>query len=94
MTLFTRLLNDDAGFIVSAELIIVATLCVLGMVVGLSELAWNVNNELEDVGSAISAIDQSYTVRVASGHKGCAADFSFHDCPEEGGGQYDLSCDW
>ncbi len=33
--IFTKLINDEAGFIVSAELILVATIAVLGVVVGL-----------------------------------------------------------
>ena len=36
MTTFTKLLNDDAGFIVSAELVLISTIAVLGLVVGLS----------------------------------------------------------
>ena len=44
--LFTKLIHDEAGFIVSAELVLVATVGVLAMVVGLSEVALNVNNEL------------------------------------------------
>ena len=38
---FAKLANDEAGFIVSAELVLVATIAVLAMVVGLSELAPN-----------------------------------------------------
>ncbi|HBN79405.1 MAG TPA: branched-chain amino acid aminotransferase, partial [Planctomycetaceae bacterium] len=34
--LINNLYNDEAGFIVSAELVLVATIAVLGMVVGLS----------------------------------------------------------
>jgi hypothetical protein len=44
--LFTALINDEAGFIISAELVLVSTIAVLAMVVGLSEVALNVNNEL------------------------------------------------
>ena len=37
--LINALINDEAGFIVSAELVLVASIAVLGMVVGLSEVA-------------------------------------------------------
>lgn len=57
---FHELLNDDVGFIVSAELVIVATIAVLAMVVGLSEVANAVNQELEDVGAAFGAVNQTY----------------------------------
>ena len=36
--------HDEAGFIVSAELILIATIAVLGLVVGLSEVAAAINN--------------------------------------------------
>ncbi len=59
-TLFTKLMNDEAGFIVSTELILVATIAVLALIVGLSEVAMAVNQELEDVASAVSSSNQSY----------------------------------
>ncbi len=66
--LFTRLMNDEAGFIVSAELVLVASIAVLAMVVGLSEVALNVTNELEDVGSAFGSLNQSVHVKGLCGH--------------------------
>ena len=42
----------------------------LSMVVGLSEVAININNELEDVGSAFGKLSQRYCVR---GQNGCQA---------------------
>jgi Flp pilus assembly pilin Flp len=77
--LFTTLLNDEAGFIVSAELTLVATIAVLAMIVGLSEVAWNVNKELEDVGAAFGNLKQTYQVYGTNGHKACAGGSSFYD---------------
>jgi hypothetical protein len=54
------LLNDEAGFIVSAELVLVATLCVIGLIVGLSEVQHAVVQELNDVAEAIGELNQSY----------------------------------
>ncbi len=71
--------NDDAGFIVSAELILIATIAVLSLIVGLSEVAFGVNQELEDIGSAIGAMNQTYCYNGVSGHKGSAAGSAFHD---------------
>ena len=68
--LFTNLMNDEAGFIISAELVIVATVAVLAMIVGLSEASMNINSELEDVGSAIGSLNQSYHVQGTCGHQG------------------------
>jgi Flp pilus assembly pilin Flp len=91
----TRLLNalvrDEAGFIVSAELVLISSIAVLGLVVGLSEVSLNVNNELEDVGSAFSSIDQGYCVQGASGHKGHKKDSSFQDCLDFCAGQGDVN---
>ena len=55
-----QLLHDEAGFIVSAELVLVATILVIGMVVGLSEVQHAVVQELNDVGDAIGNLNQSY----------------------------------
>ena len=77
--LFTRLMNDEAGFIVSSELVIVATVAVLAMVVGLSEVGINVNNELEDVGSAIGAMNQSINLQGTTGHQSMVGGSIFQD---------------
>ena len=78
-TLFTKLINDEAGFIVSAELVLIATIGVLSMVVGLSEVALNINNELEDVGSAFGSINQSMHVQGICGHQGRSGGSCFTD---------------
>ena len=58
--MFTQFWNDEAGFIVSAELILIATLLVLGLIVGLSEVEHAVVAELNDVADGIGALNQSY----------------------------------
>ena len=55
------LLNDEAGFIVSAELVLVATILVIGMIVGLSEIQHAVVQELNDVADAIGEVNQTYS---------------------------------
>ena len=59
--LLSSLFNDDAGFIISAELVLVATILVIGLVVGLSSVAAGVNSELNDVGNAFGSVNQSYS---------------------------------
>lgn len=66
-----RFLSDEAGFIVSSELVLVATILVIGMVVGMSEVQHAVGQELSDVGTAIGRINQSYYY---TGFKAAAAD--------------------
>ncbi|MBL4884304.1 MAG: hypothetical protein JKY95_07195 [Planctomycetaceae bacterium] len=63
------LLNDEAGFIVSAELVLIATLLVIGLIVGLSEVQHAVVAELNDVGDAIGNLNQSYYYTGFSGAK-------------------------
>jgi len=53
--------NDEAGVIISAELVLVLTIAVLAMVVGLSEVAVSINTELNDISNAFGALNQSYS---------------------------------
>jgi Flp pilus assembly pilin Flp len=91
--LLTKLYSDEAGFIVSAELILISTIVVLGLIVGLSEVSHGVNQELEDVGSAIGKINQSYAYTGFSGAKGRQVGSRFYDFKDECDGQFDISCD-
>ena len=77
--LMMNLMNDEAGFIVSAELVLVSSIAVLAMIVGLSEVALNINNELEDVGSAFGAINQTYCVKGILGCQGYSSGTEFRD---------------
>ncbi len=77
--LMAQLTNDETGFIVSAELVLVATIAVLSMVVGLSEVSHNINQELEDVGSAFGSINQSFSVSGLEGYEGWISGSSFYD---------------
>ena len=91
-TIFTALINDEAGFIVSAELVLVATIGVLSLVVGLSEVAFNINQELEDVGSAFGGINQTFQYNGVAGSKGQAAGSSAWDNRDAGDCDCDIVC--
>jgi hypothetical protein len=93
MNLLNALKNDENGFVISAELVLVGTILVLGMIVGLSELSFNVNQELEDVGSAIGCINQTYYYTMASGQKGESVGSTFLDFEDECDNACDISCD-
>ncbi|MCA8985249.1 MAG: hypothetical protein R3C12_19070 [Planctomycetaceae bacterium] len=92
--------NDEAGFIVSAELVLIATLLVIGMIVGLSEVQHAVVAELNDVGDAIGSINQSYMFSGFSAKKnqwtnksytrGSAFNDANDDCDDN---QCSLACD-
>lgn len=92
-TLARKFWNDDAGFIVSSELILVSTITVLAMIVGLSEVAHAVNQELEDVASAFGAVNQSYAYAGTSGHKGHIDGSGFWDKVDFCDSASDIVCD-
>ena len=53
--------NNEAGFVISAELTLVLTIAVIGIIVGLSHVAMAVNEELSDVAQAIGSLNQSFS---------------------------------
>lgn len=61
LALLARLGRDEAGFIVSAELVLIGSITVLTMVVGLAEVSYAVNSELTDCAAAFDSVNQSYT---------------------------------
>lgn len=63
-----RLWSDEAGAVISAEIVLVATILVIGMVVGLKSVRDSVLTELADVAAAIASIDQSYSYSGVDGH--------------------------
>ncbi len=91
--LLTNLYNDEAGFIISAELILISTIVVVGLIVGLSEVAHGVNQELEDVGSAFGHVNQSFKYTGFTGAKGKHVGSRFIDFTDECDGQFDINCD-
>ena len=96
------LLNDEAGFIVSAELVLIATILVIGLIVGLSSIQHAIVAELNDVGDAIGALNQSYLFGGFSANKtgvgggvkaytrGSAYVDTIDDCDND---QCDIACD-
>ena len=104
--LMDSFLKDEAGFIVSAELILIATIVVIGLIVGLSEVQHAVVSELNDVADAIGNLNQGYLFTGFSAQKnfggggnnggvksftrGSAFFDAFDDCDNN---QCTLSCD-
>jgi hypothetical protein len=79
MKALIRLWNDEAGFVVSSELVLVATILVIGMVVGLTTVRDQVVQELADVAGAISDVNQSYEYTAVRGHTSFTAGSDFID---------------
>ncbi len=85
------LLNDECGFVVSAELIMVATITVLGLIVGLSEVRQAVSEELEDVASAIGSMNQGYCFTGLQTCKATTNGSHFQDANDFCDGQHDIT---
>lgn len=85
-----RLWQDDAGFVVSTELVLVATLLVIGITVGQATLRDAVISELADTADAINQINQSYSFTAVTGHSSSVSGTTFTDvedfCDNGGGG--------
>ena len=56
-----NLWNNEAGFIISAELVLVLTIGVIGVITGLAHIQLALVQELNDVAGAIGSLDQSYS---------------------------------
>lgn len=65
-----KLWNDDAGAIIAAEYLFVATILVIGIIVGLASVRDAVNTELAELANAYLALSQGYTL---SGQSGCCS---------------------
>jgi len=93
--------NDESGAVLSAELVLIMTILVIGMVVGLSELQDAVVNELNDVGEAIGSLNQSYfyhgqsaKVGLIGANKSATFGASFSDRTDScDGNECAISCD-
>ena len=60
MSVLNTLWNDESGVILSAELVLVCTILVLGLLVGMVELQCAIVGELSDLASAFGNLNQSY----------------------------------
>ena len=74
-----QLWNDESGAIVSAEIVLVATILIIGLIVGLKSLRDAVVAELADVAQAISNLNQTYTYSGVTGHAGGTAGSGYTD---------------
>lgn len=95
-----ELLHDECGFVVSAELVLVATIVVIGLVVGLSEVQHAVVSELNDVADAIGSLNQSYafggfaTFKGKNQVKAATSGSAFTDVTDDcDNNQCDLACE-
>lgn len=69
-SLMSKLWRDDKGALIAAEFLFVATITVIGIVVGLTGVRQAINAELTELGNAFLALSQGFTV---SGVTGCCS---------------------
>ena len=74
-----RLWDDEAGFIVSLELILIATIVVIGLIAGLTTVRNAIVQELSDVAGAVQDMNQSYTFNSVAGPNANTAGSLFED---------------
>ncbi len=78
-TCLKNLWQDDAGFVVSSELVLIATILVIGIITGQAALRDAVVGELADVGAAIGDVNQSFSFGAITGHCSSTAGSIFTD---------------
>lgn len=81
-TIWTQLWRDEAGFVISTELIFIATIVVIGMITGLVTVRDQVVTELADVADAVSELDQSFSYSAITATVGSVAGSTFNDQPD------------
>jgi len=84
-------IQDEAGFVVSAELVLVCTITTLSLCVGLSEVSFGINGELEDVGAAFGSLNQTFHTSGFTNNKGSIkAGTCFFDQVDQCDNQHDI----
>lgn len=63
MQLLKRLWEDEAGFVLSAEAVLLGTVGVIGATVGLTAASRAINDELVEMAYAFRSLDQSYSFK-------------------------------
>ncbi len=79
MLMLQRLWNDEAGMVVSSELVFVTSIAAIGTIVGLSAARDGITSELADVGDAVTEYNQGYQVASVQGHGAALAGTQYLD---------------
>jgi len=79
-----RVNRKQAGFILTVEMVLIATILVMGVTVGMVTLRDSITAEFEDAAEAVGSLDQSYTFQglVAGSGVVALAGSSFTDAPD------------
>src|SRR5438477_1203531 len=78
-SVLNRLISEQDGAIISAELMLITTILVIGVIVGLKSVRDSVVSELADVAQAFGNMDQSFSFSGICGHAAHSAGAAFVD---------------
>jgi Flp pilus assembly pilin Flp len=84
--LLNRLWHDESGVIITAELMLIATILAIGLVAGLSSLRDAIVVEMADVGQAIGNSNQSFMIGGVTSPSANTAGSGFSDALDFGDG--------
>lgn len=68
-----RLVVEERGVVISAELVLFSAVVVIGMLVGLQTVRNAVVTELGDFAAAVGTLNQSYSFAAVTGHHSSSA---------------------
>jgi len=83
MRIANRLWEDQNGFIVSSELVLLASVILIPLLVGMQTVRDSVVQELGDVGQGVGNLVQSYWYAGVAGHHSYASGSQFVDLPDQ-----------
>lgn len=92
MLIINRLWRDENGFIVSSELVLLASVIVIPLLVGMQTVRDAVVQELADVGQAIGVVSQTYWYSGVAGRFSYASGSRFYDQPDQGESNWRNGC--
>jgi hypothetical protein len=78
-TAMTRLWTEDCAAIIAAEMLLVMSILVIGLIVGLAAVRDSIVTELADVAQAIANVNQSFSFSGVAGHHTFSSGGAFHD---------------
>jgi hypothetical protein len=90
-SLANKLWNDQAGFVVSIELVLISTIAVIGLITGMTAVRDGVVSELSDVAGSVQDINQSYSINGVIGHSSSTAGMDYVDALDHCDSAEDIS---
>ena len=94
LKMLNRFINDENGFIVSAEIVLIFTLVFCAVAVGIAVVRDALVHELGDVAEAIGALNQSYNFAAIQAPIDGNTDVPFHaTCSGSGFNDREDACD-